>query len=65
MRKIRAKVRNLREWWEKATKSQKNYFTGPTIQAIRITMRNFPILCNKYAVLHKKVCFLCNRMHKM
>ena len=25
----------------------------------------FPILCNKYAVLHKKVCFLCNRMHKL
>ena len=31
----------------------------------QIIMRKFPILCNKYAVLHKKVCFLCNRMHKM
>ena len=24
-----------------------------------------PILCNKYAVLHKKVCFLCNGMNKL
>ena len=24
-----------------------------------------PILCNKYAVLHKKVCILCNRMNKL
>ncbi len=31
----------------------------------QIVVRKFPILCNKYAVLHKKVCFLCNRMYKM
>ena len=28
-------------------------------------MQKLPILCNKYSVVHKKVCFLCNRMHKL
>ena len=38
---------------------------GFKMAIVRIIVRKLPILCNKYAVLHKKVCFLCNRMHKL
>ena len=31
----------------------------------QIIVLKFPILCNKCAVLHKKVYFLCNRMCKL
>ncbi len=34
---------------------------GFKMAIVRIIVRKLPILCNKYAVLHKKVHFLCNR----
>ncbi len=51
--------------WKKATKSQKNnsfmlYNANRSNYDVK-----FPILCNKYTVLHKKVCFLCNRIYKL
>ena len=51
--------------WKKATKSQKNScFTLYNANLSNYDAK-FPILCNKYAVLHKKVCFLCNRDCKL
>ena len=65
-RKIRAKVGNFRELVKICDKkSEKQLFLGYEKQTVRIVLKKNLILCNKYAVLHKKVCFLCNRMHKM
>ena len=38
---------------------------GFKMTIVQIIVQKLPILCNKFAVLHKKVCFLCNRMYKL
>ena len=66
LHKIRAKVGNFRELVKICDKkSEKQLFLGYEKQTVRIVLKKFPILCNKYVVLHKKVCFLCNRMYKL
>ena len=51
--------------WKKATKSHKNGCFRLKNANRSNSSAKLPILCNKYAVLHKKVHFLCNRMCKL